>query len=456
MIKQLIQTANKDFFTRVAAVAIPATLQWLLSSSRNLIDTIMIGKLGVLQVAAVGAAGKPFFVLLIVLYGLTGGTGILVAQYWGKKDKDRVSRNILLSVAISLLFSIPIFLLVKIFSAEIIGFASTDPGVIALGREYLSIIALNIILQSVSMSLYVGLRTTNQASKCTVISFIGVSLNIILNYILIFGHFGFPAMGLKGAAYATLISCAVETIIIFIIFFFKNSAFTTKLSSFKNLFNKEDVFKLLKLSMPIAINGLTWAGGVYIYFIIYGRMGSEELAIMTMLGPVDSFSVAFFGGLSTGAGILLGHSLGRKDYKRAWYESWVFLIMDFIIGLVIFVAFYYMRDLYLGLYSSMDSETLNTARDTYKVFLFLLLFKAVNVPVIIGALRSGGDTKFVLFLDMGCQWLVGIPLGLLGAFVWKLPLMWVFALILSEEFVKMFICIHRMKSKKWLRNLISD
>lgn len=455
MIKQLLNTANREFFKRVAVVAIPATLQWLLNSSRNLIDTIMIGKLGVTQVAAVGAAGKPFFVLLILLYGLTGGVGILAAQYWGKKDSDNISKNILLSIFLSLAFTIPVVTLLRLFPEEIVAFASKDLEVISYGSEYLKIIAFNLIFQSFSMSLHVGLRTTDQATKCTVISFIGVAINVLLNYTLIFGNFGFPAMGLKGAAYATMISCLSETIIIIFIVKFYNSSFILKLKSLKSPFIREDIVKLVKMSLPIALNGLFWAGGVYVYFIIYGRMGSDELAIMTLLGPLDSFSVAFFGGLATGAGILLGHALGRKEYKKAWYESWVFLVIGLLTGIVLFVLFYFGRELYLGLYSSMSTETLSIARRTYKIFLYLLLCKAVNVTVIIGVLRSGGDTRFVLFLDMFCQWAVGIPLGLLGAFVWKLPLMWVFTLILSEELVKIFICIHRMKSKKWINNVIS-
>lgn len=454
MIQKLRETANKDFFNRILIVALPATLQYLLNSSRNLVDTIMIGKLGVEEVAAVGAAGKPFFVLIIVLYGISGGTSILTSQYWGKKDGSGVSRNVLLSTFISLCFSIPFYLVLNIFSETIVSFASSNPQVIKLGSEYLSIVSINMVIHSLMMSQYVGLRSTNQASKCSITSLIGVSTNILLNYILIFGKFGMPAMGLKGAAYGTVISAIIEFTALTIVSTKFNKAYSLKVKSLSKLFDKEAIKKLLDLSIPIGINGLLWAGGVYVYFIIYGKLGSNELAIMTMLNPLDSFSVAFFMGVSTGASVLLGQSLGKKDFDKAWRESWLFMILGLLTGIVIVTFLYFAKGFYLGLYTELNSTAMALASKTYFVFMGIVIFKSFNVPTIVGILRSGGDTKFVLFLDLCSQWLVGIPLGLLGVFVWKLPLPYVFALITGEEFVKIFISLIRVKSKKWMNNLV--
>lgn len=412
----------------------------------------MIGKLGIDDVAAVGAAGKPYFVLLIVLFGISGGTGILVSQFWGKKDGAGVARNVSISILLSLAFSIPFFLILNIFSETIIGFASTNQNVIHLGSEYLKIISFNMIIHSIIISLYVGLRSTGQASKCTILSAVGVTSNIILNYILIFGKLGFEPMGLKGAAYSTLFSAILEVSLVILVSFKFNSSYRLNIREIR--IGKEDIRKLLNLSIPIAINGLLWAGGVYIYFIIYGKLGSESLAIMTMLGPLDSFSVAFFSGVSTGASVLLGHSLGRKEFHKANREAWVFILLGLIIGFIISILLFIGESFYLSLYNEISPETMIIARRTYKVFLLMVIFKSINVPAIVGVLRSGGDTKFVLFLDLLSQWLVGIPLGLMGVFLWKLPLMWVFALITGEEFVKIFAALIRVRSKKWVNNLV--
>ncbi len=455
MIQDLLKTANKDFFKRVFGVTIPVTMQNLLGSSRNLVDTIMIGTLGVAQVAAVGAAGKPFFVLLILLFGLTNGSGILVSQYWGKKDSVGVAKNVLLTMFLTLSISTTLVILVNIFSKQIIGFTSTDEEVIKYGSEYLKIISYNLIFQSIILSLNVGLRSTNQAKKCTLVSLIGVSTNIFLNYILIFGKLGLPALGLKGAAYGTFISCFIEATMIIVISIFFNKAFTLSFIKFKSGVKKIDIKRLLKISIPLAINSFAWAAGTYIYFIIYGRMGSNELAIMTMLEPLQSLMISFFTGLATGSGILLGHSLGTNDFDKAWSEAKVIVIMGLIMGVVIFIAMFFFRGLYLGFFSSLPINTILMAKDVYTFLLIRILFLSINIVVIVGILRSGGDTKFVLLTDMFCQWFVGIPLGFLAAFVWKLPLTWVVIFIISEEAVKVFISTGRMRGKKWIRNLIS-
>lgn len=455
MIQNLLKTANKDFFKRVFSITIPVTMQNLLGSSRNLVDTIMIGTLGVAQVAAVGAAGKPFFVLLILLFGLTNGSGILVSQYWGRRDSEGVAKNVLLTMILTLSISTIIVILVNVFSKQIIGFTSTDVEVILYGSEYLKIISYNLIFQSIILSLNVGLRSTNQAKKCTLVSLIGVTTNIFLNYIFIFGKLGFPELGLKGAAYGTFISCFLEAIIIIVITVFFNKTYTLSLLKFKSQVKRIDIKRLLKISIPLAINSFAWAAGTYIYFIIYGRMGSNELAIMTMLEPLQSLMISFFTGLATGSGILLGHSLGKNDFKKAWNEATVVVLMGLIMGILIFTFMFFFRDLYLGFFSSLPIATILMAKDVYLFLLIRILFLSINIVVIVGILRSGGDTKFVLFTDMFCQWFVGIPLGFLAAFVWKLPLVWVVMFIISEEFVKVFLSTGRMRGKKWMRNLIS-
>ncbi|MGL1893138.1 MAG: MATE family efflux transporter [Spirochaetaceae bacterium] len=455
MIKKLKQAANRDFFMRIFSITIPVTLQNLLGASRNLVDTIMIGTLGVAQIAAVGAAGKPFFVFLILLFGLTNGSGILVSQYWGKKDGEGVARFVILSATLTLSVSIIIAILIKIFTTQIIGLTTSDPEIIKYGSEYLRIISTNLILQSIILSMNVGLRSTGQVKKCTFVSLIGVSSNIFLNYTLIFGHFGFDAMGLKGAAYGTFFSCLLEAILILSISLFFNRSFRLSVSKFKEKICIEDVRKLLKLALPLSINSFAWAAGTYVYFIIYGRMGSDELAIMTMIEPLTSIMISFFTGLATGSGILLGHSLGEEKFDKVWQEAKLILIIGIILSIAVFIMMLNIKNIYLGFFTSMPEHTLNLAKIVCNYVILRVLFLAVNIVIIVGILRSGGDTKFVLILDMCCQWLVGIPLAVLGAFVLKLSLPWVAILVISEDLVKIIVVIKRMKGKKWIRNLIS-
>ncbi|MBN2618119.1 MAG: MATE family efflux transporter [Spirochaetales bacterium] len=445
----------KDFLKRVVAITIPVSLQNLLGSSRNLVDTMMIGTLGVVQVAAVGAAGKPYFVMLIVIFGITNGAGILISQYWGNRDSDGVGKNVILTILTSVSISIVLVIIIKIFSRQIIGLTSTDIGVIDLGSEYLRIISTNLILQSVILSLNVGLRSTGQVKRCTTISFVGVSLNIVFNYIFIFGKFGLNPLGLKGAAYGTFISCLIEALLILIVAIVFNKKFKLSIRKFISLVSVVDVKRLLSVSIPLAINSFAWAGGTYIYFMIYGRIGSSQLAIMTMLEPLTSIMISFFNGLATGTGIILGHSLGVRDYVKVWRDAKFAILFGFLLGLVIFTSVFFFRDTFLGFFSSMPVTTLEMARIVYLFVMLKALFMSYNIIVVVGVLRSGGDTRYVLFIDMLCQWAVGIPLCFIAAFFLKLPLHWVAMLAASEEFVKIFLSTKRLKSKKWIRTLIN-
>jgi len=445
----------KEFIKRIFAITVPVTLQNLLGSSRNLVDTMMIGTLGVVQVAAVGAAGKPFFVMLITIFGITNGAGILISQYWGKRDADGVAKNVLVTIIISVSISTILVLIINIFSHQIVGFSSSDESVIKYGSEYLRIISTNLILQSVIISLNVGLRSTGQVKKCTLVSLIGVTSNIVINYILIFGKLGFDPLGLRGAALGTLYSCIIETILIVIITLFYNDKFRLTISKFINIITMEDFKKVLDVSIPLAINSFAWAGGTYVYFMIYGRIGSEELAIMTMLEPLSSIMISFFSGLATGTGILLGHSLGVREYDKVWREANYAIIFGVVLGVFVFTSVFLFRDIFLGFFTSLPPSTLSMARFVYLFIMLKVFFMSYNIVVVVGILRSGGDTKYVMFIDIFCQWAVGIPLCFIAAFILHLPLHWVALFAATEEFAKLFLSTKRLKSKKWIRTLIS-
>lgn len=457
MLTYLRQTATADFYKRLAIIAVPSTLQFLLTSSRQLVDTFMVGQLGEVPVAAVGAAARPFFVVIMVLWGASHGTGMLASQYWGKRDIIGVRKSVIQAVLLSLAVVLPAYIVFRFFPEYVIRLVSSDPEVILQGKTYLSIVSSNMLALAVTFPVYAGLRSINQAYTCTVISTFGVLFNIGANYLLIFGHFGFPALGLQGAAIGTMISALLETAIALCFIYLTGHTLAAKARALREALRADQFKRFFAITFPVIVNGLVWSAGTYIYFVIYGHMGKQELAVMTMFTPLESFCIAFFGGVNTGAAVMLGHHLGRRDFEIAWKESWIFVIIGFLLSLVLSAVLILLRDNLLGLFEqSMSSLTLAIAGDAYPILLLSLISKAINIVVINGVLRSGADTKFILKLDMCCQWLVGIPLGLLGAFVWNLPLKWVFALVCCEEFVKIFICTARMYSRAWIRNLVDE
>lgn len=450
----LRETMNRDFFMKMATIAIPITLQSLLYSSRSLIDVMMIGQLGENEVAAAGAATRAFFVAIIMIMGFGEGAGILAAQFWGNKDERGVRETVALCMAFASLVAIPIVLLFLISPEVVIGIISSNESVIQLGSRYLVVSSVSLIFVVIGMSITAGFKSSDQAAICVVFSSIGVAVNILLNYLLIFGMFGFPKLGLEGAAWGTLASCVIEVVIILSYLYLKKHFLAFQMDDFKQALNPIALRRFLKLGGPISINGLIWSGGTFIYFIIYGRLGTTELAVMTIISPIESLIIAFFMGIATATGVMLGQNLGRREFLLAWRRSWCFLIVTGGAVFILILSFWNMKEVALGFFGTLDAETLALADQLYKGFLLLYWLKAFNGVIIIGVLRGGGDTRFCLFLDTFCQWAVGIPLGLLGAFVWELPLLWVFVLIMGEEMIKIFFCIYRMRSKAWIQNLI--
>lgn len=456
MLKALRETANWEFFQKLALIAIPVTLHSLLGTSKNVIDVIMLGQLGKLEVAAVGAGGRPFFVTLIMIFGMGSGCGVLASQYWGKKDREGVRKSVILSILWSFAVAIPCTLLFSFGSEFVVGLINKDPVVIAMGGAYLSIVGVNLLFATVNVSVTSGLKSIDQAVICTGFSVIGVGLNIFLNYVLIFGNFGAPQMGVMGAAWATMISAVVEVLVILAYIFGRKHMLAFSFRDIKLALDPVEIRRFLSVSMPIVVNGLVWSGGIFIYFVIYGRMGTDELAIMTMISPIESVCISFYVGLAAGAGVILGQNLGAGKFDKVWKQGWLFVGMSILMGLIIGGAFMASKDVVLGNFSGMGEQTLEAAKGVYMVFSGGIWLKAINVLIILGLLRSGGDTKFCLYLDAGCQWLVGIPLGAFGAFVWGFPLLGVFALVLCEELVKVFLCFYRVISKVWIQNLVDN
>lgn len=414
----------------------------------------MIGQLGEGPVAAVGAAGRPLIVTMTVIWAISHGTGILSSQYWGRKNSLGVGKSVVQAVMFSFALLLPVFLLFRFWPESVVRLATDNKEVVELGRHYLSIVSFNLITLSVTLSMYAGLRSINQAVKCTIFSMISVILNIGLDYVLIFGKLGFPALGIKGAALASMTSTLCEAVLILLYLNTTNHILKITREVLKKALNRSDFKRYFTITYPMVLNGLAWSAGIYIYFIIYGHMGKQQLAVMTMFSPMESFCIAFFGGIYTGAGIILGHHLGKRDFDRAWKESWLFVILSVITGIVLFFLFLLMRETILGFFNNMEPGTLVMARQVYSVFLVFILCKSINTVVINGVLRSGADTRFILALDAGCQWLVAIPLAYSGAFVWHLELRWVFAFVICEEIVKIFICTGRMYSRAWMRSLV--
>lgn len=425
-------------------------------SSRSLADIVMTSHLGVSEVAAVGFSGRIVFVMNLAIFGIASGGGVIVSQHWGAKRKDGARRATAVSLALGLPFALAFIGLCFGLPEAMVAMASRDAEVIALGGGYLRIAGLMALPLLIGTVFSVALRSIGQAQISMRMSVIGVGSNVLLNYLLIFGGFGFPRLGLEGAAWATLISSLLETGCLLAYVYLKRNPLACRWEDFKAGLQSGLWRTVAKVSVPLAVNGMVWSMGVLIYNILVGRMGTSELAVLSMITPIESIIVAFYVGIATAASVLTGHRLGAEEFDAAWTEGKAFVVWSVMCAVVSSVAIWAAKGLVFSFYPAIEGETLVSAAQVLTALAFVSGFRSINVTVIVGILRSGGDTKFCLGLDLFCQWAVGIVLTYLAAFVWKLPLYMVFLAINSEEFVKVFLCVWRFASKKWIRNLVKD
>ncbi|MGN2338630.1 MATE family efflux transporter [Clostridium cagae] len=451
--KQLMNIAeDKSFLRKTIAIAIPVTIQALLNTTLNLIDTMMIGQLGETTIAAVGLANKVFFVFTLLLFGIVSGSSILTAQYWGKKDIKNIRKVLGISLIIGL-FGAIIFVVPSLICPNLVMRIFTpNESTIGIGVAYLSIVALSYPLTAITNAYISLLRAVNEVKAPVVISLFSILINAILNYTLIFGHFGFPALGVQGAAIGTLIARIIECISVLSIVYLKNGPAAARLKELV-AFDKTFIKMFFITVSPVIANEFMWGLGVTIYSLVYGRMGDGAVAAITITQTVEQIAVVIFQGISAATAVILGNELGANKLKKADIHAKYLLILQFIATLFIGIICILTRWPLIHLFTVTEAVAVDISKCLI-VFVLYLPFKMFNLVNITGVLRSGGDTKSGLILDTTGVWLIGIPLAYLGGIFLSLPIYWVYVLVLAEEIYKFILSFKRYKQKKWLKNIV--
>lgn len=443
---------DKKFIRKAVAITIPIALQALLNTSLNLVDTVMIGSLGQSSIAAVGLANKVFFVFTLLLFGVVSGSSILTAQYFGKKDIQNIRRVLGMSLTIALLGSI-LFVIPSLMCPELVmGIFTPNENTIKIGAGYLAISAISYPLTAITNVYVALLRGVNQVKAPVFITLISIFIKVILNYTLIFGHFGAPALGVQGEAIATLIARTIECLCILSIVYYEKGPAAAKIKELVS-FNKNFVNLYFKTVSPVILNEFMWGLGVTMYSLVYGRMGDGAVASITITQTVEQIITVIFQGISAATAVILGNELGANKLDEARVHAKYFIVLQFICALIMGVICFIIRNPLITLFSVSDAVGGDISKCLI-VFIIYLPFKIFNWVNIVGILRSGGDTKVALILDISGVWLVGIPFAFLGGMVLKLPIYSVYAMVAFEEVYKFILGFKRYKQKVWLRNLV--
>ena len=442
------------FIRKAVTIALPVALQGMLNTIVNLVDTMMIGKLGETAIAAVGLANKVFFVFSLLVFGVASGSGVLAAQYWGNKDIKNIRKVLGLALMIALVGS-AVFLIPSVTNPRLVmRIFTTSAASIEVGAAYLTVAALSYPFTAITNTYVAMLRAVGRVKAPVIISCITILINITFNYILIFGHFGMPALGAVGAAMATLLARVVECLAILGVVYGTRSPIACQIRELIG-YRKDFVFQFIRTCTPVIANEFMWGLGVTIYALAYGRMGDRAVAAITIAQTIQDIVVVLFQGLSAATAVILGNEMGAGNLQRAEKYAKNFFILQFLVTLAAMALCYSIRGMIIGMYSI----TPEVARDINLCLIAFILYmpaKMFNFINVVGVLRSGGDTKVCFIIDTSSVWFIGIPMAFIGGLYLKYPIYIVYAMVMTEEVYKAVIGYIRYRQKKWLRNLAAE
>lgn len=442
------------FYSQMLKLAVPIVIQNLLSAAVSSADVVMLNYVGQSSISAVSLASNYASVLFMVYYGLGTGATLLCAQYWGKKDL----RAIRVVEGIALRFSLMITLVFSgfaLFAPDwMMKLFTNDAELIQIGAGYLRVMSLTYLCWSFIEIYLAVLRSIGKVTIAMILNVLAFSLNIVLNAVFIFGLFGAPRMGATGVAIATAASRVVELIgcIVVSLVFSRD----LKLNPAYMLISNKPLLKdFVRLSLPALANDISWSVAFSMYSVILGHLGTDAVAANSLVVVARNFGTVLCFGTASAGGILLGNVMGENDMERAKEYASKLLKLTVITGAIGGVLILIATPLILH-FASLTETAMHYLKYMLLINTYYVIGAAVNTTLIAGVFRAGGDTRFGMICDTIDMWCYAVPLGFIAAFVFKLPVLVVYFLLCTDEFVKWPWVIKRYRSGKWLKNITRD
>lgn len=447
----MAEREESGFSKSLIRIALPVTLQSLLQSSFSVIDQIMIGQLGSESIAGIGLGGKFASVYTVILGAVAAVAGIMAAQYVGAGNIKGLAKSFYLNLLIGSMIAGVFMTVCCLFPNGIMSLYTKDREVGEAAALYLRIYVLSFLPMAVSSMMAVVLRCIDAAVIPLLAGVFSVLLNTVLNYLLIFGKYGFPALGIQGAAIASVIA-QIAALALTFLFFVKRLRSKGIRIPFDIRLAGQERMGYLGILAPILVCEFMWSLGENVYAAIYGRLGTGPCAAMTMTGPVQGLMIGALSGLSQAAGIMIGKLLGNEAYEQAYGDSKRLMKYGFAGSLMLSVLLLLTGRYYVMIYN-VEPQVQALAFQILVVFALVSPVKVQNMILGGGIIRSGGMTRYVMWIDLIGTWLFGVPLGLLAAFVWKLQIPYVYFILSLEEMVRLLISLALFRKRIWMRKL---
>ncbi|MDR3249174.1 MAG: polysaccharide biosynthesis C-terminal domain-containing protein [Treponema sp.] len=417
---------NKEFYKKLFAIAVPIMLQNFINSFVNVVDTVMIGRLGTVEIAAVGLGNNVFFFYMIILFGICSGGSVFIAQFWGKRDLPGIRRTVGLCIVISLFIG-AIFTLGIVCKPDwIIGIYSQDPAVIETGARYLRYLAPSFLPFAIGQVFFLSLRAVEQVKAPMVTTLIALSINVVLNWLWIFGIGPFPVMGVAGAASATVVARFTEAVLLVGISYRRKFAIAGPLREMF-AFNAAFVSR-------------------------FARTHTDAIAAFNITGTVSQLTWVLFIGLGSGIGVLIGKKIGEGDHAAA--RDYAFRILCFAPLVAVGAAGVLIpASRAIPLIFKVNTEVLIAAAQMMVILACVYPLRAFNMSMVVGICRAGGDTVFCAVYDVAFMWIISLPSAAIASFVFHAPFWFIYLLVLSEELFKFGTGLWRFRSGKWLHDV---
>lgn len=446
---------EKNFLQTVWRLAIPVALQSMLQSSFSIVDQIMIGQLGSDSVAGVGLAGKFAWIFSVLVSAVGTVAGIMISQYIGQKNSVEIRRSVFVNLGAAVGLAVIFTILSITFPTQIMSIYTQDLSTRSIAVKYLVIMAGTYLPIAGATLLATLFRCAEMASLPLYASIAAAIFNTALNYILIFGKCGVSAMGAEGAAAATLVSQIVNLVLMILLLMKNRGKLQEAFAETETEKREWTPFawkQYLSMLFPIFICEFAWSLGENVYAAIYGQLGTESCAAMTLINPVQGMMTGALCGISQAAGVLVGKRLGNGEYEQAYAESKKLMKYGLYCSLVLSLLIVFTRGFYVEVYQVKDSVKLLT-QQILLAYAIIAPIKVQNMILGGGILRSGGKTKYVMAIDMLGTWVFGVPFGLLAAFVCKFSIPYVYFILSLEECIRFGISLLVFHRRKWMQQL---
>ena len=451
---------DSDFYKQVFKLALPIALQSLITIGVNMLDTIMVGKLGEDSLSATSLANSFISIYQIFCMGLGMGASVLVSRYWGMKNsndahKEQASnalkQTVCLMLRLTVLLASVFALVTLILPQTLMKMYTTEENIISLGSVYFRWSVITYFFLGTSLVSTIVLRSVGQVKFPLYVSIGAFFVNFCANYVFIFGKFGAPRMEVAGAALGTLIARLFEASMILGYLFIKDKKIQFKI---KDIFMQTGslVSEYIRICIPVLVSDGILALGNNSVAMVIGHLGAAFVAANAITSVTQQLSTVVIQGISQAGAIVTGQTLGRGDREKTMQQGWMFLGLGLALGTVSAIFIMCVSNPIINTYN-VSAETAEIAGQLMIAISLIIIFQATNSIMTKGVLRGGGDTKMLMVADNIFLWVISIPLGILAGFVFKWSAFWIYVCLKSDQIIKTIWCIGRLKSEKWIKKI---